>query len=156
MVKGLEIIDGTVIENLRLGRRAIPLGEVRRALDAVGLLEALSALPDGLQTRLAAGGAPLSLGQARRLMIARAIAGRPRLLVLDESLDGLDLDAGRRTRESLFDRSAPWTLLVVTHTQDVAAICDRAVALSGGKADRSAAMANGRSPNLEDLRKEGH
>jgi ABC-type molybdenum transport system ATPase subunit/photorepair protein PhrA len=89
-------------------------------------------------------------------MLARAIVGRPRLLVLDESLDGLDLDAGTKTRESLLDRSAPWTLLVVTHSQDVASHCDRAVALSGGKADRSAAMANGHSPNLEDLLKEGY
>jgi ABC-type bacteriocin/lantibiotic exporter with double-glycine peptidase domain len=154
VVKGLEIIEGTIMENIRLGRAAITLGEARRALDAVGLLDALAALPDGLQTRLSAGGAPLSLGQARRLMIARAIAGRPRLLVLDEALDGLDLDAGRQTRGVALRPLRSLTLIVVTHSQEVAAYCDRAVVLSGGKTDRSTAMANGRSPNLEDLLRE--
>src|SRR5512135_208450 len=153
-VKDPEVIEATILDNVRVGREAISLSEVHEALEAVGLREELAALPDGLHTRLTADGGPLSHGQARRLMLARAIAGRPRLLVLDEALDGLDLDARRTVIGSLFDPAAPWTLLVVTHSQEVARHCRRAVALAEGGAERSVAMANGHSPNIEDWLRE--
>ncbi|HEX8202736.1 MAG TPA: ABC transporter ATP-binding protein [Isosphaeraceae bacterium] len=153
-VKAPEILEGTILDNVRVGREALSLAEVHEALEAVGLREELAALPDGLHTRLAADGGPLSHGQVRRLMLTRAIAGKPRLLVLDEALDGLDLDARRRVIDSLFDPRAPWTLLVVTHSQEVARHCRRAVALAGGGAEHSVAMANGHSPDLEDWLKE--
>ena len=130
-VKGFEVFDGTVLENVRLGREDLSAADVRDALSRVGLLDEVQELPEGLHTRLCTGGAPLSLGQARRLLLARAIAGRPRLLVLDEALD--DLDAARRpgVLRELFDRDNPWTLLVVTHLPEVARACDREVVLGG-------------------------
>lgn len=137
-----------------MGRHELTLGEVRAALGPLGLMEELAALPDGLHTRLSPDGAPLSGGQARRLMLARAIAGRPRLLVLDEALDGLDLDARRKVMSALTDRQAPWTLVVVTHSQEIAGRCRRAVALAGGGAGHSVAMNNGRSPDLESWLKD--
>jgi ABC-type bacteriocin/lantibiotic exporter with double-glycine peptidase domain len=154
LVKEPEVIEGTILENVWLGRHHIPLTEVRAALEAVGLKQELAHLPAGLHTRLTSQGAPLSLGQLRRLMLARAIVGKPRLLVLDEALDGLDLDSRRRVMNALFDRSAPWTLLVITHDQEVASECDRAVALAEGRADHTIPLANGHSPRLEDWLKE--
>lgn len=130
-VKNLEVFGGTVVENVRMGRPDISLGDVRAALEDVGLLSSIQALPDGLQTQLATGGAPLSDGQARRLMLARAMAGRPRLLILDESLDDLDPRLRHRIHQALFDRAAPWTLLVVTHSEEVRQRCDREITLSG-------------------------
>ena len=132
MVKGLEIIEDTIIENVRMGRLWLSLSDVRRALESVRLLDEVSDLPDGLHTILSSNGAPLSLGQSRRVMIARAIAGDPRLLVIDEGLDSIDLDARRKVVETLFDRSAPWTLLIVSYGQEVVSNCDRAVILSNG------------------------
>ena len=155
VVKGLEVIEGTVLENVRVGRREIPLGEVRRALDAVGLLEDLSALPDGLHTRLAAGGRrSRSARRAARCWPGRS-SGGPACWCSTSRWTASTSTRGRRTRESLFDRSAPWTLLVVTHAQEVAAQLRPGGGPLGGKADRSTAMANGHSPNLEDLLKEG-
>lgn len=141
-VKGPDVIAGTILENVRMGRGSISLGQVREALDAVALLEDLSGLPDGLHTGLTSGGAPLSLGQARRLTLARAIAGRPRLLILDETLDGLDPVTRQRAVASLFDRSAPWTLLVVTNDQQIAGQCGRTLRLGDGDSQTPAA-ANG-------------
>jgi putative ABC transport system ATP-binding protein len=153
-VKGLDIVEESVVENVRMGRMGLSLAVVHDALEAVGLAEEIAELPDGLHTRLVTTGAPLSHGQARRLLLARALVGRPRLLVLDESLDALDLDSRRKVLDALFAPDAPWTLVVVTHVQEVAARCDRAVALADGRAGHSVAMDNGHSRDLEDWLKE--
>ncbi|WP_206108056.1 peptidase domain-containing ABC transporter [Paludisphaera soli] len=160
LVKGLDVIEGTILENVRMGRPRISQADAYEALESVGLTDEFATLDEGLHTRLAPHGAPISQGQARRLMLARALAGRPRLLVLDESLDGLDLDSRRRVLETVFDDSAPWTLLVITHDQDVARRCDRCVRLRGGRfdhataaiegpADHAPAAIEGRGPDLD-------
>jgi len=77
----LEFTDASVRENLRLGRDPVSADDVRDALRLVGLEESLGQLPRGLDTPMRADGAPLSGGQQRRLLLARALAGRPALLV---------------------------------------------------------------------------
>ncbi|MFO0553084.1 MAG: ABC transporter ATP-binding protein [Polyangiaceae bacterium] len=132
LVRGSEIFDGTVFENVRVGRPDIGLAEVRAALDAVGVLEDVDALPEGVHTELSTGAPELSFGQARSIAIARAIAGRPRLLILDESLDGLDELSERRVRETLFARTAPWSLLVTTHDKAALSAADEIYVFDGG------------------------
>ncbi len=127
VVKGMEVFEGSVLANVRMGRDHISLHEVRTALERVGLLERVLNLTDGLNTPLQTSGAPLSLGQVNRLMLARAIVGQPRLLVLDETLDHMDADIRESVLPALFGREARWTLLVVTHSEDVAKLCDRVI-----------------------------
>jgi putative ABC transport system ATP-binding protein len=105
---------------------------VRRALAVVGLLEHIARLPDGIRTPIATGGAPLSPGQVSLLVLARALAGRPRLLLVDGALDVLDGAARAAVLDALCDPSAPWTLLISTQREDVAARCGRAVRLADG------------------------
>ena len=133
LVRGVEIFEGSIEENIRMGRPGVTAEDARRALTAVGLLDTLATLPEGLETCLATGGPELSLGQARRLMIARAIAGRPRLLILDESLDGFDTEAQRAIQGALFDERAAWTLMVTSHDRETLRSADQIVVLEGGK-----------------------
>jgi len=130
VVKGIEIFEGSVFDNVRMGREHLTLADVRHALEVVGLLNDILDFPEGLQTRLSTGGTPLSLGQAERLMLARAIAGSPRLLVLDEVLDDMDQEVRNEVLPAITGPDARWTLLVVTHSQDVARLCDRQVRLT--------------------------
>jgi ABC-type bacteriocin/lantibiotic exporter with double-glycine peptidase domain len=130
LVKGIEVIEGSVADNVRMGRDHISQVDVRTALQRVGLLETILALPDGLDTMLWTGGAPLSLGQANRLMVARAIVGQPRLLILDEALDHMDADIRDTVLPAILGPDARWTLVVISHSQEVAAICDRVFELS--------------------------
>lgn len=138
VVKGLEIFEGTVIENVRMGREELTLADIRQALARVDLLDDILNLPEGLHTRLGTGGSPLSMGQAERLMLARVIAGQPRLLVLDELLDDMDQEVRKTVLPAILGRDAHWTLLVITHSREVARLCDRQVLLT-----RQAAAANG-------------
>jgi putative ABC transport system ATP-binding protein len=129
MVKGIEVIEGTVLENVRLGRDGVTEADVRTALRNVGLLDVVLRLPGGLHTQLWTGGSPLSLGQANRLMLARAVVGRPRLLILDEALDHMDADIRDTVLPTVLGADAGWTLLIVTHSDEVAKLCDRIVHL---------------------------
>lgn len=130
VVKGLELIEASVAENVRMGRESVTLTDVRHALRRVGLLETVLGLPDGTNTRLWSTGSPLSMGQANRLMLARAIVGRPRLLVLDEALDHMDSDVREAVLPELLGPDAARTLLVVSHSEEVVRLCDRVIELS--------------------------
>jgi len=134
LVRGPEVVEGTIADNVRLGRPGLPFPEVRAALDAACLGGDLATLPDGIQTRLSSDGAPLSSGQILRLGIARAMVGRPGLLLVDDVLDRLD----RGNRRAVFGalRERPQTLLVVSDDPEVHAMSDRVLrVVDGGLVD---------------------
>lgn len=125
-----EFFKDSLFENVRLGRSELRQDEVKQALDAVGLLDDIAGLSeDGLDTDLSPSGAPLFATQGHLLLLARAIAGRPALLILDGILDEMDEGARRRVAPALFASDAPWTLLVLTGSTNVAALCGRTVEL---------------------------
>ncbi|MBM4073865.1 MAG: ABC transporter ATP-binding protein [Planctomycetes bacterium] len=126
----LEVFAASVLDNIRLDRPWVSTMDVRAALAAVDMLEPVLALPNGLLTQLTTGGSPLSRGQAVRLALARAIAGRPRLLILDEVLDGFPPYIRERILPTFLDRKAPWTLLLITVEFGMAQSCDRQLQFS--------------------------
>jgi putative ABC transport system ATP-binding protein len=135
LVRQVELFSASIIDNVRLGREHLSLDEVTAALDAVGLTDELLELPDGLNTVLQPHGRPLSYRQACRLMIARAVVGRPRLLVLDGALDQIDRTQEREQLVSLlFAPTAPWTLVCITERPDLLARCGRIMRLRDGEA----------------------
>jgi ABC-type bacteriocin/lantibiotic exporter with double-glycine peptidase domain len=143
VVRSGDVFQGTILDNIALGRSDIGPAEVRAALAAVGLLEDVQALPKGLATSLRGLGAPLSLGQVRRLALARAIAVRPRLLVLDEVLDGLASAARDQAWQAVAAEHAPWTLVVLTHQREVAERCEEIWSLEQGRLERLSASDDG-------------
>ena len=133
LVRGVQIFDGTVEENVAFGRPDIRPEQVREALARVGLLEDILALPEGINTPLLTGGLPLSQGQASRLMLARAILSRPRLLLIDGTLDALsgapDYDV---VASMLMARGNPWTMIVTTQDPRVMQHCHRTFLIDHG------------------------
>ena len=125
LVHGTEIVEGSIVDNLRFGRADVGPDQVRDALEAVDLWQEVLALPQGLDTQLSTRGQPLSSSQASRLMLARAILREPRLLLLDGAIDVLTMPMRARVMRHLFDRKHQWTVLVVTQEPDVVAACDR-------------------------------
>lgn len=133
LVRGIEIFPGTILDNVRLGRKEISLTEVTEALKITGILDDIQRMPDGLETQLHPSGRPLSASQASRLMIARAIAGKPRLIILDDALDPVDRDEERSPLcRMLFDSAAPWTILCISERPDLLALCHRVTTLENG------------------------
>jgi ABC-type multidrug transport system fused ATPase/permease subunit len=122
-----ETFADTVAENVRVGRDDLSSADVRRALEMVGLSDRVARLPQGVATPLASDGLPLSSNEISRLSIARALAGKPRLLLIDGLLDGLDTQECPELIESILDRNSPWTLVIVTARNDIKQRCDRTV-----------------------------
>ena len=106
-----DLFDGSVLENVAVGRQSISALEARAALDAVGLLETVRLLPDGLDAPLLSTGFTLSQANVVQLLVARAIAGRPRLIVINESLEVLDSVTRLKCVAALTNPAARWTLV---------------------------------------------
>ena len=107
---------------------------MRDALGTVGLLETVLTMPDGLDTPLVSGGEPLSRTQIQRLMLARAIAGRPRLLVVDGALDGLSDDDSAKLAEQILSNDKEWTVVIATGRESIAELCNQRLNLGTGPA----------------------
>lgn len=118
---------------LRNGVPGVSEDDIWAALQAARVAAAVGALPQGLATRLGETGGGLSGGEARRLMIARALIARPGLLLADEPTANLDAATAREVTEALLALRAGGTaLLVATHDPALQARLDRAIRLGGG------------------------
>lgn len=132
LVRRTEIFAGTLLENLALGANA-DSRHVRSVLEQVGLQAAVTHLPDGLQTRLSTGGAPLTRTQALRLTVARALLSQPGVLLIDGVLDSMEgLQGDDPLLATLLAPHAPWTLVLTSDRLDVLRRCGRVYRLSTG------------------------
>ena len=125
LARGVEVFEGTIAENVHLARPGVSMTDVRMALQAVGLLDCVLRMPEGLDSKLNASGGHLLTTQLHLLMLARAIAGRPRLLLIDGLLDMLGDEQMVRVCKMLHDDSQTWTLMVATNRTDVARMFSR-------------------------------
>jgi ATP-binding cassette subfamily B protein len=122
----------SVRENLTLGRPDAGDAEVEEAL-RVAQAEFVHDLPWGLATRIGEQGLSLSGGQRQRLALARAVLGRPSVLVLDDPLSALDVHTEALVERALRDVLAGTTALVVAHRPSTVLLADRVALLSDGR-----------------------
>lgn len=125
------VFHGTIEENVDVGRTFIGKQLVREALDKVGLWETILRLPGATQTVLESHGSPLSSTQQTQLIVARAIAGSPKLLLVDSLLDDLPEEVFEKVWSVLAADDAPWTLIVGTNRRDIAERTDVKLQLEG-------------------------
>jgi len=120
LARGGEIFRGTVEENVHMHRDGISSSDVRTVLAAVGVLPPILRFPDGCSTMLESDSDLLSETQRRLVGLARAMIGRPGVLLVDGLLDTLserELDA---LLKYLTSNERPWTLVVATSREDIA------------------------------------
>jgi ATP-binding cassette, subfamily B, bacterial len=121
----------SVRENLTLGRPNATQDEIDEAL-SVAQADFVRDLPWGLRTRVGEQGLSLSGGQRQRLALARAVLGKPRLLVLDDPLSALDVHTESLVEEALARVLAGTTAIMVVHRPSTVALADRVALLSDG------------------------
>jgi ATP-binding cassette subfamily B protein len=122
----------SVRENVTLGRTDATDAEVDEAL-RVAQADFVHELPWGLATRIGEQGLSLSGGQRQRLALARAVLGRPSVLVLDDPLSALDVHTEALVEKALREVLAQTTALVVAHRPSTVLLADRVALLSGGR-----------------------
>ncbi|HEX5494912.1 MAG TPA: ABC transporter ATP-binding protein [Mycobacteriales bacterium] len=125
------LFSASVRENLTLGRPQATTEEIDEAL-GIAQADFVYELPWGVDTRIGEQGMTLSGGQRQRLALARAVLGRPRVLVLDDPLSALDVHTEGLVERALRRVLATTTALVVAHRPSTVLLADRVALLAGG------------------------
>jgi ATP-binding cassette, subfamily B, bacterial len=126
------LFEGSVADNVRLGRPSASLAEVQEACAAIGAAGFIEALPDGYDTPVGKRGGRLSAGQRQLVSFARAFLAGPSVLVLDEATSLLDIPSERQVQAALQTVLAGRTAVIIAHRLSTVAIADRVLVLSGG------------------------
>jgi ATP-binding cassette subfamily B protein len=127
------LISASVRENVALGSPGASDGQVWEALRVASADGFVAALPWGLDTRIGEQGLSLSGGQRQRLALARAVVGRPPVLVLDDPLSALDVHTEAEVEAALRRVLGGVTALVVAHRPSTVQLADRVALLAGGR-----------------------
>lgn len=127
------LFSTTLAENLRIGRPGATAEELAAVLAEARLSDEVAALPQGLDTFVGTGGARLSSGQIRRVMIARALLKDAPILLLDEPTEGLDPVNERAILAALARRRGRQTVIVITHRLSGLELMDEILVLDRGR-----------------------
>ncbi len=129
-----QLFNGSVRENLLIAAPEADATALEHVLEVVQLAGFVSDLPDGIDTWIGEAGARLSAGQARRLVLARALLRDPRILILDEPTENLDAGTAGRLIASLRAATAHRTVILITHDPRAAAeFTDEIVQMAEGR-----------------------
>ena len=109
------LFSGTVERNIRLGSEHLELGDLEEAVEQVNLADFIRSLPGGFHEEVRERGATLSTGQKQLISFARALAHRPRILVLDEATSSVDTETEIRVREALGRMVMGRTSIIIAH-----------------------------------------
>ncbi len=126
-----DLFSGSIFENITISAPNLSLQDAWDAAEVAGLADDIRAMPMGMHTVLQEGAGGISGGQRQRLMIARAVAPKPRLLLLDEATSALDNITQKQVSEALDKMRC--TRIVIAHRLSTIRHCDRILVLENGK-----------------------
>jgi ATP-binding cassette, subfamily B, bacterial len=127
------LFSGSVMENVLMGGEAATEADGDRALQVAQADDFVRRLPSGAHTQVGEQGLTLSGGERQRLALARAVVGRPRLLVMDDPLSALDIHTEAAVEKALRQVLATTTALIVAHRPSTALLADRVALLCDGE-----------------------
>ncbi len=128
-----DIFEGTIAENISLGRSDISYADMMTALKQVQLEPYIFSLPNGIQTHLQAGGNTLSKSNKEKLLLARSIAGKPGLMLIDEFFYNAEKKERNSLIDMLFASNNPWGIIIISNDQEIMKKCDRLVLMDSGR-----------------------
>ena len=124
------LFQGDIYSNIVLTAPGLSIDEAWDAAEKAGIADDIRAMPMGMYTMVSEGGGGISGGQKQRLMIARAIAPKPKLLFFDEATSALDNKTQKQVSEALDAMGC--TRVVIAHRLSTIRHCDRILVLDGG------------------------
>ncbi|UII25441.1 ABC transporter ATP-binding protein/permease [Fulvivirga maritima] len=132
-----QLFEGTVMENITMGRKNVSFEEVKWAIKNLNLEEFIKGLSKGYDTELDAQGNKLPGSIAQKLLLARSIVGNPKLLILEDLYMHLDEEEYRRVIDFLIDKSHPWTLVAISSEYYFTSKSDKVIIMENGKVSKS-------------------
>ncbi|WP_109299435.1 peptidase domain-containing ABC transporter [Aquimarina sp. AU474] len=128
--------EGTILENITFGDTSIPLENVYWALEKVGLTQFVKEQEKGLKTIIYPEGKQISYTVSKKIVLARSIVRKPKLLILKDPLDQFDEKEVIRIMDFLTEPSNPWALVVVSQNPKWIKRCGRIINIENGKVVR--------------------
>ena len=125
------LFSGSIFDNIVISAPTLKLQDAWDAAEIAGIAEDIRDMPMGMNTILQDGGGTISGGQRQRLMIARAIAPKPKVLIFDEATSALDNITQKKVSEALDKMKC--TRIIIAHRLSTIRHCDRILVIDGGK-----------------------
>jgi ABC-type bacteriocin/lantibiotic exporter with double-glycine peptidase domain len=125
------LLQGNILSNIILAAPHLTVDDAWEAAEIAGIADDIRAMPMGMYTMISEGQGGVSGGQKQRLMIARAVASKPKILILDEATSALDNITQMHVSQSL--AALGCTRIVIAHRLSTIKNCDRIVMLDEGK-----------------------
>ena len=126
------IFNGTIEDNLRMGKFDANEREINEALKKANLYDFVQSLPEKLQTNVGEGGSLLSGGQKQRLALARTIIKNPEIYIFDEATSNIDVESEEKIWKSIYELAENKTVIVISHRLDNVKNADNIYVLDKG------------------------
>ncbi len=127
-----DLFDGTLLENITLGRINTTVHDAIYALEQVGLSDTINAMPKGLETPILSGGKGLSKTIIHKIILARCLAKRPKLLVLNDFFITLAKPDKLELLSCIINSKNPCTVILVSKDPIIMSACDRVIIMGEG------------------------
>jgi len=127
------LFSGTVRENIRFFRSSVTDADVEKAAVRAHVHSEIMDWPDGYETEVGEQGRKLSGGQKQRLTIARALAGSPDVIILDEPTSSLDVKSESVIRDTMAELGRDAIVFIIAHRLSTLGLCDRIMVIQDGK-----------------------
>lgn len=127
-----DLFDGTILENITLGKIGTTVHDAVDALEQVGLSDTINALPKGLETHLISGGKGLSKTVIHKLILARCLAKKPKLIVLNDFFTTLSKSDKMELLACVTKAQSHATVIVVSKDPIIMSACDRVIVMQEG------------------------
>lgn len=128
-----QLIEGSLLDNIRMNRPWVTAEDCVESVNLLGLSDWIANLPDGLHHRIQVGGRNLSSGKKQMVSLARAFAGNPSLLLLDEPTVCLDKESESKLIKALSSLPSSTTLVLATHSLSLLEATDKLIMLENGR-----------------------
>lgn len=131
VMQDAKLLKGTVFDNIILSNPKATLDDAWEAAEIAGIAKDIREMPLGMNTLISEGGGGVSGGQRQRLIIARAVCSKNKIMILDEATSALDNITQREVSESLDNLDC--TRIAIAHRLSTVQHCDRILVLDKGK-----------------------
>jgi ABC-type bacteriocin/lantibiotic exporter with double-glycine peptidase domain len=131
------LFEGTIMENITLGRNNISIEQIENTLHSLLLKDYLSSIPKGLFTQVEPLGRKLPRSVIQKLLLARAVVNNPLLIVIESNFDAIEITERKKIIEYLFDDNNKWTLIIISNDQNIVKEADVCLNMIDGKIDTS-------------------
>lgn len=133
ITQGETPFEGTILENITFNNPLITHEDVKWAIDSVKLGSFIKSLPNGLETKIFPDGRQLSSSNAQKILLARSIVNKPKILFYEEPLDKMDEEATKEIIDFITNKDNKWTVIVSSKNAYWKQKCNRKIRMLNGK-----------------------